>query len=124
MVEPVFNYDELSDTLYVTFAPGESATGIELTEHILLRLNKAERRAVGITIFEYSVVAQQTELGPRSFPLTGLAQLPDDRREQVIELLIQSPVRDILALSVYTPSIGEAAPIISLLPLSVTASAA
>lgn len=124
MVEPVFNYDELSDTLYVTFAPGESATGIELTEHILLRLNKAQRRAVGITIFEYSVVAQQTELGPRSFPLTGLTQLTDDLREQVTELLIQPPVRDILALSVYTPSIGEAAPIISLHPRSVTASAA
>ena len=124
MVEPVFNYDELSDTLYVTFAPGESATGIELTEHILLRLNKAQRRAVGITIFEYSVVAQQTELGPRSFPLTGLTQLTDDLREQVTELLIQPPVRDILALSVYTRSIGEAAPIISLHPRSVTASAA
>ncbi len=24
-----FNYDEVSDTLYVTFAPGEPATGIK-----------------------------------------------------------------------------------------------
>jgi uncharacterized protein YuzE len=42
MGKPVFNYDEISDTLYVSFAPGEKATGIELSDHILLRINKAE----------------------------------------------------------------------------------
>jgi len=30
MTQPIFNYDEVSDTLYVSFAPGEEATGIEL----------------------------------------------------------------------------------------------
>ena len=30
MKKPIFNYDEVSDTLYVSFAPGEKATGIEL----------------------------------------------------------------------------------------------
>jgi len=39
-------YDEISDTLYVSFSPGEKATGIELNEHFLLRVNKMERRAV------------------------------------------------------------------------------
>jgi uncharacterized protein YuzE len=28
------NYDELSDTLYVSFKPGKDATGIELNDHI------------------------------------------------------------------------------------------
>ena len=70
-----FNYDEVSDTLYIAFTPGESATGIELNDYLLLRINKREQRAVGLTIFEYSVLAQPTELGPRSFPLTGLQQL-------------------------------------------------
>ena len=50
MNEPIFNYDEMSDTLYVSFAPGELATGIELNEHILLRINKEERRAIGLTL--------------------------------------------------------------------------
>ena len=39
MKKPIFNYDEISDTLYVSFEPGEKATGIELNEHILLRIN-------------------------------------------------------------------------------------
>ena len=70
MPEPIFNYDELSDTLYVSFAPGETATGIELNDHILLRINKKTEQAVGVTFFEYSVLAQNTDIGPRSFPLT------------------------------------------------------
>ena len=36
MSKPIFNYDEMSDTLYVSFSPGEKATGIELNDHILL----------------------------------------------------------------------------------------
>lgn len=117
MATPIFNYDEISDTLYVSFAPGEKATGIELNEHVLLRVNKAEHRAVGLTFFEYSLLAQRTEVGPRSFPLTGLAQLPDELRELVLEIVLHPPVSDILSLSAYTPSPAETIPIISLQPL-------
>ncbi len=114
MSEPAFNYDEASDTLYVSFGPGEAATGIELNEHILLRINRQERRAVGLTFFEYSVLAQRTEVGPRSFPLTGLAELSAELRGVVLEILLHPPVSDILMLSAYTPSPSETIPITSL----------
>jgi uncharacterized protein YuzE len=117
MNEPTFNYDELSDTLYVSFAPGEMATGIELNEHILLRINKQERRAIGLTFFEYSILAQKTEIGPRSFPLTGLAELSDELRDIVLEILLRPPVSEILVLSAYTPSLVETIPITSLQPV-------
>lgn len=122
MTEPTFTYDEASDTLYITFAPGEAAMGIELTDHILLRVNKREHRAIGLTLFDYSILAQTTDIGPRSFPLTGLDQLSVELREMVLDILLQPPVRDILALSAYTPSLAETIPITSLQPLSVTAS--
>lgn len=111
------NYDEKSDTLYVSFAPGEKATGIELNDHILLRINKAERRAVGLTLFEYSLLAQRTEVGPRSFPLTGLAQLSGELREMVLDITLRPPVSDFLSLSAYTPSLMETVLITSLHPL-------
>lgn len=111
MSEPVFNYDETSDTLYISFAPGEAATGIELNEHILLRINKQERRAIGLTFYEYSVLAQRTEVGPRSFPLTGLAELSEEVRGIVVEILLHPPVSDILRVSAYTPSPWESIPI-------------
>jgi len=116
--KPIFNYDEMSDTLYVSFAPGEKATGIELNEHILLRINKRERRAIGLTFFDYSLLAQKTDLGPRSFPLTGLTGLSDELREIVLDILQRPPVNDILFLSTYTPSIVEAIPITSLQPVA------
>ncbi len=39
MAKPIVNYDEISDTLYISFEPGKKATGIELNDHILLRIN-------------------------------------------------------------------------------------
>lgn len=121
MTTPTLHYDEASDTLYISFAPGEHATGIELNEHILLRINKAERRAVGLTIFEYSLLAQPTEVGPRSVPLSGLTQLSAELRELVLEIAQRSPVSDFLALSAYTPSAVETVPITSVRPLPTAA---
>ena len=117
MTEPIYNYDEESDTLSISFAPGEHATGIELTDHILLRINKQERRAVGITLLDYSVVAQQTDMGPRSFPLVGFDRLPAELHDMVLDILRQPPVRDILTISAYTPNIMETTPIIAVQPL-------
>jgi uncharacterized protein YuzE len=122
MATPNISYDETSDTLYVSFAPGEKATGIELNEHILLRVNKAERRAVGLTIFEYSLLAQQTEMGPRGFPLTGLNQLSDELRDMVLEILQQPPVSEIVFLLAYTPSPMEMIPVTMLQPLPAVSS--
>ena len=113
-----FTYDEISDTLYITFAPGEAATGIELNDYLLLRINKREQRAVGLTIFEYSILAQPTELGPRSFPLTGLQQLSPGLRALVVAILQQPPVNELLAVSTYTPTtITDPTPITAVKPL-------
>ena len=122
MAEPAFNYDEMSDTLYVSFEPGREATGIELSDHILLRIDKDRRKAIGLTFFEYSLLAQRTEMGPRSFPLTGLVQLSEELQELVLGILQQPPVSDILFLSSYTPSLQQVTPITSLRSLT-TASA-
>jgi len=111
MTKPTFNYDEMSDTLYISFEPREKATGIELNDHILLRINKKEHKAVGLTLFEYSLLAQKTEIGPRSFPLTGLAELSDELRGIVLDIMLHPPVSNILFISTYTPSIVETIPI-------------
>ncbi|MCX6044951.1 MAG: DUF2283 domain-containing protein [Chloroflexi bacterium] len=116
MTEPTYKYDESSDTLYISFAPGEKATGIELNPNILLRINKIERRAVGITIFNYSYLAQKTSAGLRSLPLTGLVELSSELQELVLDILSRAPVKEILTTSSYTPSRNESIPIASLQP--------
>lgn len=126
MREPTIRYDEPSDTLHVEFVPGRSSTGLELNENILLRVDKAARAAVGLTVFNYSLLAQRTEMGPRSFALTGLAELPDDLRELALALLLSEPVSGFLTISAYSPvaDLGEMMPITSLQTDRVVAHAA
>ncbi len=121
MNKPNFNYDEISDTLYISFDSGAKATGIELNNNILLRINKEERKVVGITFFDYSLLAQKADFGPRSFPLTGLMEISADLRELALEILQNSPVAEILTLSTYTPPYAEPIPITSLaqIPMSI-----
>ncbi len=115
MEKPNYYYDEISDTLYISFRPGEKATGIELNGHILLRLNKKKGRATGLTVFEYSVLAQKTSIGSRSFPLSGLDELSEELTESVLIIIKKPPVSEILHLSLFTPSITETMPILELI---------
>ncbi len=55
MNQPKIKYDEVSDTLTISFNSGVQATGIELTNNILLRISKAERKAISLGFFDYSI---------------------------------------------------------------------
>lgn len=115
-------YDADADSLTVFFVPGQSATGLELNENDLLRVDRAAGVAVGLTIFNFSVLAQPTEMGPRSVPLTGLAELSPDLREMALSILLRSPVAEYLKLSAYAPSSDprELVPITVLEPVALS----
>ena len=98
MAEPVIVYDEPADTLYIAFYPGESATGLKLSDHILLRVDKRNQRAIGITLLDFAILTSESETGPRSFPLKGLDELTPESRKLALELLHLPPVRDYLIL--------------------------
>lgn len=113
--QPTYSYDQEADVLYISFAPGEKATAaVELNNNILLRFDRAEQRAIGLTLMDYSVLIQLTNLGPRSFPLTGLKDLEADWQETVIAIITKPPVSQILRLSSYIPSSAEIVPITSI----------
>ena len=110
--EPTYSYDKQADILYISFSPGEKATtAVELNENILLRFNRAEKRAIGLTLMDFSVLVQLTHWGPRSFPLSGLEELEPDWQDLVREIVTRPPVNQILKVSVYTPLLAEAVPI-------------
>lgn len=75
--------------------------------------NYDEIRAIGLSIFNYSLLAQPTETGRRSLPLTGLAELSTELRLLVLDVLSRTPVTDILTLSSYTPTLFENTPLVS-----------
>src|SRR3972149_5917499 len=109
-----YDYDKEADVLYISFSPGETpSAAVELNENILLRFNRAEKRAIGLTLMDFSVLVQLTKLGPRSFPLSGLKELEPEWQETVIDIITQPPVNQILKVSAYTPSAIEIVPIAS-----------
>ena len=109
-----FDYDQDVDILYISFAPGEQATtAVEINDNILLRFNFDERRAIGLTLMDFSVLVQPTALGPRHFPLSGLAALETDWQEVVLELLAAPPVNQILTMATYAVSASETLPIVA-----------
>lgn len=114
MAEPHFLYDEPADTLYIAFSPGERATGLKLNENILLRVDKRSRRAIGITLLDFSILTDPSEIGPRTFPLSGLDDLTPESRELALELLHLPPVSDFLTVLAYSPAGTEVIPIATL----------
>ena len=83
----------------------------ELNDHLLLRINKAEGRAIGLSIFDYSLITQPTEFGLRGLPLTGLSDLSDSTRKLVLSILQSEPVHSILTLFAYAPTETEIIPV-------------
>jgi len=119
--EPTYSYDEESDVLYVSFgAAGEEITGIELNENMLLRVDRAQKRAVGLTLMDFSVLVQPAEYGPRTFPLTGLHELEPEWQDLVIDLLTSPPVNQILKVASLTPSFAVPTPVATVEKPSIT----
>ena len=94
-----FVYDEEADILELFFGENASGTGIELTEHLILRIDRKTRRALSLMLLHFSMLTEQTEYGPRSFSLEKLERLPEELRELVLRILTTLPVNQFLKLS-------------------------
>jgi len=105
-----FVYDKEADILEIFFGENESATGIELTDHIILRLNKQTRRAISLTLLHFSILTERTEYGPRSYPLHKLDEVSEELRKLVLHLVTSMPVSQFVKLSHFQASPTEQIP--------------
>lgn len=81
-----YNYDQDVDIRYIAFAPAEPvATSVELNGNILLRFNREERRAVGVTVMDYALLRAAASID--DLPLGGLADLEPEWQEAAIAVL-------------------------------------
>lgn len=103
-------YDEEADILEIFFGDNEPATGVELTDHIILRVNRETQRAVSLLLLDFSVLTERTEYGPRSFPLDKLDELPVDLQEVVLQVVTSLPVSQFLKTSHFQASPTERVP--------------
>jgi len=96
-----YNYDREGDVLYISFGRSEHTVGVELGDHLLLRLDMGggamqSPRAVGLTIF---FPAQLLTLGHApAFSLEQMEQLPVSFRAAVLEVLSKPPVSELLSV--------------------------
>jgi hypothetical protein len=97
--------------LEIFFGTNEPATGIELTDHIVLRLNLQTRRAVSLLLLDFSILTERTEYGPRSYPLTALHALPEEVRAVVLQVVTSMPVKQFLKVSHFQASLTESVPL-------------
>ena len=95
-----YEYDKESDLLDVYFGEKRAAWTIELTDHILLSLDRKTGQVVSLSFLDFTELSRPTPLGVKSFPLTGLADLPHIERELVMHALTTPPVNKWLDVSV------------------------
>ncbi len=82
-----YEYDEEGDVLDVYFMDKRRAWTIELTSNIMIAIDREKREVVSLTFLDYTELIRQTAWGARSFPITGLANLPLPERDLVLTLL-------------------------------------
>ena len=104
-------YDQEADILEIFFGENEPATGVELTDQILLRLNQKTKRAISLMVLDFSILTERTEYGPRSYPLDKLDDLPEDMQELVLQMVTSLPVSQFLKLSHFQTSPTEHVPL-------------
>ena len=116
-------YDQEADMLEIFFAENEPATGIELTDHIILRFNRQTRRAVSLVLLHFSILTEHTEFGPRSYPVDKLDQISEEWRESVVRTVTSPPVNQFLKFSHFqaSPTVRRPVTYVELQPLMAAA---
>jgi hypothetical protein len=64
-----------------------------------------------LTLLHFSILAEQTEYGPRSYPLDKLEELPEDLRELAFRAVMIEPIKQFLKLSRFQESPMKRVPI-------------
>ena len=94
-MQPVrITYEPEGDILYITFGRSTAATGYQLSDQLLLRVDPKTHNAAGLTIFNFSVHAAAS----RKLPLPGLDDDPDSKA-LLMDLLTTPPVNHFLRVS-------------------------
>ncbi len=104
-------YDREADILEIFFGQSEPGTGVELTEHILLRINLQTYRPISVTVLHFSILTEHTEYGPRSYALDKLNEVPEEIRERVLQVVTTMPVSQFLKITHFQASPTEQIPV-------------
>ena len=86
-------YDPEGDILYVTFGQPTSATGYQLSDQLLLRVDPQTQQVAGLTIFNFSVHARTAG----AIPLPGIEE-DSQVKSFLLQVLGSPPVTHFLRI--------------------------
>jgi uncharacterized protein YuzE len=84
-------YDPEGNILYLTFGQPAEATGDQLSDQLLLRVNPQTGEAAGLTIFNFSVHVHTAQ----EIPLTGIEEVPEIKA-RLLRILTSPPLTHFL----------------------------
>jgi uncharacterized protein YuzE len=84
-------YDPEGDILYVAFGQATAATGYQLSDQLLLRINPQTGKAAGLTIFNYSIHAKTGQ----DISMPGLDEEPEVK-SRLMPVLASPPISHFL----------------------------
>jgi uncharacterized protein YuzE len=84
-------YDPEGDILYLTFGQPIAATGYQLSDQLLLRIDPQTQQAAGLTIFNFSVHTQTA----REISLSGIEE-DLEIKSSLLQILHSPPVTHFL----------------------------
>ncbi|ETW95119.1 MAG: hypothetical protein ETSY1_31930 [Candidatus Entotheonella factor] len=87
-------YDPEGDILYITFGQSTPATGYQLSDQILLRVNPQTQQAAGLMLSNFSIHLQENY----DLPLPGLNEEPETKAH-LLHILQTAPVNHFLQLT-------------------------
>jgi len=105
-----YDYDREADVLYISFGHSKHVATIELSDHLLLRLdlgqkNSGKAKAVGITLLFPETLLKQGH-NALQLQLDRIHRLPDETKSAVLDVLSKPPVSDILSAKLeFTPTV-------------------
>lgn len=117
MKPPILNYDELADTMTVSFETLPDSLDVCLNDQIIVHFDEDGVMPIGITLKSYSMLVEPTPHGSRLFALTKLGTLPQSLRVQVLRMMNVAPLNQIIELQVFTPYLQQSVMLVAIKPL-------
>ena len=91
-------YDDEGDVLYVTFRQSERGVTQSLSPNIVLSYDRDLKQATGLTLIGFSEMIGVATGQPLPVVLDHLAELRDDKRRMLLDMLHQPPMPDYLRI--------------------------
>ena len=90
--------------LEIFFREGSATCTVELADGVFLRLDLERSQALSLGFLSATPLTDQGEFGPLALPLDGLASLPPQLQQTVVQVITSQPMSSLFKVFSLLPS--------------------